>query len=123
MATAIGNLVAAMVFDAERARIVVVIVIVFSNLAGGFFVDLDGPNVPWWLRGVHNLSFQTYTFGLYVRNSLSADEFAAFHSTLDRYSFSEQSNAVNISVLVGLAAVLRYAAYLIVLTSRNLRFS
>ena len=76
-----------------------------------------------WLSSVHYLSFQTYTFGLYVRNALSAEEYAAFGPTLQNYSFSDESTLFNVAVLVGLAVVLRWLAYLIVLRSKSLRFS
>ena len=119
----LGNLVAAAVFDADRARIVVVVVMVFNMLAGGFFIDLNGPWVPLWISKLHHVSYQTYTFGLYVRNALTVDDYAGFDEMLHNYSFSNVRTSTNVGILIAFGLVWRLSSYMIVLHSKKLRFS
>ena len=95
------------------------------NLAciSGFFVNLSDPRLPVWLSSLHHLSFQGYTFGLYVRNALSVDEYEAFATTISRYSFSKLPTPVNVCVLGGVAATMRFLGFLVVLRSKALKFS
>lgn len=121
--TALGNLCAALVFDSDRARVITTVVMVFMMLAGGFFVNLADPRLPAWLSSLHHLSFQGYTFGLYVRNALTVDEYEAFATTISRYSFSKLPTPVNVCVLGGIATAMRFLGYLVVLRSKALKFS
>ena len=121
--SALGSVIAAWVFDGERARIVVVVVMVFEMLSGGFFVNLQDARIPPWLSSMHYLSIQTYTFGLYVSTALTSDEYAAFGPTLVKYSFSKEPALVNVCVLAGTALILRLIAYVSVLHSKQLKFS
>ena len=120
---ALGNLIAALVFDGDQARIIVVVVMVFMMLAGGFFVNLSDPRLPEWLSSVQYVSIQHYTFGLYVRNALSDAEYAAFGPTLKNYSFSQEVTLVNAAVLAGVAGVLRSLAFLQIRFTKKLQFA
>ena len=93
-------------------------------LAGGFFVDLHDPRLPEWLSALSYASYWTYSFGLFVHAALpEPGEYASFHDTLQRFSFSELPAAINVAVLLTLALLMRLVAYVVVLHSKKLRFS
>jgi len=119
----VGNLVAAIVFDSDTARMVAVVLMAFNMLAGGFFVNLANPSLPSWLSSVRHISYFTYTFGEYVSRALPAKgELDVFKATLAGYSFDIDGH-LNVAMLCGLGVALRLAGFALIVRSRQLRFS
>lgn len=121
---AVGSVITASVFDMKRATSIAIVAMAFFMLAGGFFVDLRQPGYPPWLSSLSYFSYWTYSFGLLMNAALpSPDEFARFDATLSRYSFSEATSAANVGVLACVAGICRVAACMVIVRSKQLRFS
>jgi len=128
VASSLGYFIAASFFDRTKATTCAIVAMVFVMCAGGYFVDLTGPNMPPLLSYLRYTSFWYYSLGLWMHYALPADaDAAAFAEELRNFSFSSFSAdgrpEVDVLALIGQAALARFAAYIVLRRSRKLEFS
>mmetsp|Transcript_46243 Transcript_46243/g.121242 ORF Transcript_46243/g.121242 Transcript_46243/m.121242 type:complete len:573 (+) Transcript_46243:376-2094(+) len=147
VATSLGALISALVFDRDQATTLAIVYMVFVMCAGGYFINLA--HMPLWIASMRYVSFWYYSLGLFVAFALpTAADRAAWPTTagggegsgsgsgsgdvegpptLERYSFStwswEGEWYYDVLVLLGFALLHRVGAYLALITSKKLRFS
>jgi len=120
--SAMSMLISAICMDQDAGIALAIVVMVAQMCSGGYFADMR--SLPWFIGWVRYTSFYYYTFGAVLRLMLELPYGPDIHQkAIEKYSFSDLGYTMEVSCLLGLAAVFRILAYLQLCYTKKLKFS